>query len=121
MALAKAVVLVVAFTAGIGTAVAAESSRKDLVFVGTVLLIEKAHAPDTIHNFVVTVSVDEVLSGEFSGTTFEFPVHSVAKALLEYGGVYTIRAKWKRGGYVVYESAIRRQGKSPSKQPPPAR
>ena len=121
MALARAVVLVVAFAAGMGAAVAAQSSKKDLVFIGTVLLIEKAGAFDDIHNFVVTVSVDEVLSGELSGATFEFPVHSVARARLEYGGTYTIKAKWERGGYVVHESAIRRQEKSPAKKAPPGR
>ena len=121
MLLAKAVVWGVAFVAGIGTAVAADSSKKDLEFVGTVLLIETVSAPDMLHNFVVTVSVDKVLSGEFSGTTFEFAVHSPARAGLEFGGIYTIKAKWKRGGYVVNEWEIRRQDKSPSKKARPRR
>ena len=56
-----------------------------------------------IHNFVVTVSVDEVLAGELSGPTFDCSPCTVLRVagLCSSAALYTIKGKWKRGGYVV--------------------
>jgi hypothetical protein len=102
--------LCVALVAGIGTATAAPSSKKkDFVFVGTVFLIEQIAAPDGIHNFRVSCSVDRVLSGQFVDPTFSFAVHSPARARLERGGVYEIEAKATANGYRVDEWRIRKR------------
>jgi hypothetical protein len=51
--------------------------------------------------WLVTVVVEKVVSGEFSGSTFSFAVHSPAMSGLEVGRFYTVRAEWNGSGYVV--------------------
>ena len=100
---------------GFGTATAAPAPKKDLVLVGTVFLIQPINAPDMIHNFEVSVSVDQVLSGALSSPTFTFAVHSPAKAFLEVGGVYEIRARWTGQGYQANDWEIHKHRKSRKK------
>ena len=49
------------------------------------------------------MKITRVISGEFSGSTFQFAVHSPAQSGLEKGRAYTIKAVWKDHGYIVDE------------------
>src|SRR6185503_10197733 len=85
---------------------AAAAPSKVLVFEGTVTSISTV-----AHDFkpwLITVKVTKVISGEFSGSTFEFLVHSPAQSGLEKGRSYTIEAVWKEGGYTVDQHQWRR-------------
>jgi hypothetical protein len=77
-----------------------------LVFEGTVTAIR------TVANerkpWLVTVNVTKVISGAFSGSTFELVVHSPVLAGLKKGRSYTIEADWNGDGYVVDEGQWRR-------------
>jgi len=112
-----AAVGVVTSMAGEGRSDAAAPS-KTLVFEGTVTSIR------TIDNewtpWLVTVMVTKVISGEFSGPTFQFAVHSPARAGLKEGGSYTIEAVWTQGGYTVDETQWRRRPKRLRTGPPSA-
>jgi hypothetical protein len=81
---------------------------RDLVFVGTVIEIN-SHGADDLKRWVVAVTVDRIISGDFTGKGFEFAVHSPAKSGLEVGKSYTIRAKWTGKGYAVDERQWRRR------------
>ncbi|MFT3775046.1 MAG: hypothetical protein QM820_57595 [Minicystis sp.] len=54
-------------------------------------------------SWIVTVKVEKVLSGSFSGESFSFRIHSPAKSGLSKGHSYTIEAKWVGDGYAVDE------------------
>jgi hypothetical protein len=88
----------VAWTAGVG-AVAAKSPSpsKRLVFEGTVTSIKIG--VDDLKPWIVTVMVEKVITGNFSGPMFQFGVHSPARAGLEAGESYTIEAIWRGTGY----------------------
>ncbi len=75
----------------------------DLVLLGTVTDLEPAPLSNSPKNWVVTVSVEEVLSGQFDGSTFAFRVHSPSRAGLEVGSQYRILAKRIDQGYLVDE------------------
>jgi hypothetical protein len=79
---------------------------KDLVFEGVVQSIRSIDNGE--RSWLVTMTVKRVTSGEFSGSTFQFAVHSPAKSGLEEGQSYTVEARWKDGGYVVDELQWRR-------------
>ena len=79
-----------------------EPRKKDLVLVGTVVSI--AMGGDQLQPWIVTVTVNKVVSGEYAEERFSFPVHSPSAAGLEDGKSYTIRAVWKGGGYHVDET-----------------
>jgi hypothetical protein len=100
-----AAVLVMNVVGGDRQTVAAAPSNT-LVFEGTVISI------GTIDNgeksWLITVKVKRVVSGEFSGPTFEFAVHSPARSGLEKGRAYTVEAVWNGSGYVVDENQWRR-------------
>jgi hypothetical protein len=83
-----------------------QQSSKTLVFEGTVTSIRTIDHPLT--RWLITVKVTKVISGEFSGSTFQFAVHSPAQSGLEKGRSYTIEAVWKDRGYVVDENQWRR-------------
>jgi hypothetical protein len=55
-------------------------------------------------SWVITVRVEEVLSGSYSLPTFSFVVHSPAMSGLALGSQYKIVAIETRSGYVVDES-----------------
>ncbi|MFL6262492.1 MAG: hypothetical protein ACJ76Y_22570 [Thermoanaerobaculia bacterium] len=78
----------------------------DLVFVGTVTKI--VPTSDKLKSWAVTVRVERIVSGTFSGTSFTFAVHSPAISGLKVGKSYTIRATWTKDGYVVDERQWRR-------------
>ena len=94
---------------GIGNARAREISKKDLVFIGTVTAIASAKTGDPTRNWVISTSVVKVVSGTLSGSTFDFAIHSPARAGLEVGRSYTITARWQGNGYVVSEGEIKRR------------
>src|SRR4051812_2249075 len=71
---------------------------QDLVLVGTMTAIRPVHVPRSRQRWEVTVKVDKVLSGDVSGSTFSFAVHSATKAGLQLGGTYTIKATWNGSG-----------------------
>ena len=79
---------------------------KTLVFEGTVTSIRTIDHPLT--RWLVTVQITKVISGEFSGSTFQFAVHSPAHSGLVKGRSYTIEAVWKDHGYIVDENQWRR-------------
>jgi hypothetical protein len=85
---------------------AAARPSKTLVFEGTVVAIGTVKHPRK--PWVITVQVTKVVRGEFSGSTFEFLVHSPARSGLEKGRSYTIEAVWKDDGYAVDENQWRR-------------
>jgi hypothetical protein len=97
-------ILVTTVVAG-GWRVAAAPS-KTLVFEGTVTSITTIH--HRLTPWLVTVKITKVISGEFSGSTFQFAVHSPARSGLEKGRSYTIEAVWKDHGYIVDENQWRR-------------
>ena len=78
---------------------AAAAPRKPLVFEGTVLSI--GQIADDFRPWLVTVTVDKVVAGNFSEPTLSFAVHSPAMSGLEVGRSYTVRAVWKGRGYDV--------------------
>lgn len=79
----------------------ASPPSKVLAFEGTVASIGQVAHERT--RWLVTMKVKRVVSGEFSGPTFSFAVHSPAQSGLEKGRSYTVEAVWKDGGYVVDE------------------
>jgi hypothetical protein len=101
-------ILVTIVIAG-GWRVAAGPSNK-LVFEGTVTSITTIDHPLT--RWLVTVKLTKVISGEFSGSTFQFAVHSPARSGLEKGRSYTVEAVWKDGGYIVDENQWRRPSRT---------
>lgn len=78
----------------------------DLVLVGTVTKLYPLAAPRQRRRWAVVVRVDGVTSGEFSGSTFTFDVHSPALAGLRVKRTYVVKANRAGEGYVVDESAL---------------
>ncbi|MCE9635052.1 MAG: hypothetical protein K8T90_05035 [Planctomycetes bacterium] len=68
-----------------------------LRFVGTVTSIGMRRTPDPWFRWVVTMHVDEVLSGTYDGSTFAFVVHSPSQEHLREGGRYEIDAERTTG------------------------
>jgi hypothetical protein len=102
-------ILVTTIVAG-GRRIAAAPS-KTLVFEGTVTSITTIN--HRLTPWLATVKITKVISGEFSGSTFQFAVHSPARSGLEKGRSYTIEAVWKDHGYVVDENQFLRPGRKP--------
>src|SRR4030095_11228894 len=71
---------------------------QDLVFIGTVTKIYPAPSRHSRRNWTVVTRVDRVVSGEFSGKTFSFMVHSPAQLGLRVGRAYTLKATSGEGG-----------------------
>ena len=83
-------------------AMAAPTQGKDLVLVGRVSSITQG---GTLPKpWIVTVDVEKIISGDFSGGQFAFAVHSPSRSGLEVGRSYTVRAAWKGKGYDVDEN-----------------
>lgn len=78
----------------------------DLVLVGTVTKLYPLAAPRQRRRWAVVVRVDSVVSGEFTGATFTFAVHSPARAGLRVNRAYIVKAVRADGGYVVNESTL---------------
>lgn len=82
-----------------GEADADTAPDTDLVFEGTV--VDVAPVRSARDAFRVTMAVEKVVRGSFSGARFEFGVHSPTKSGLVQGGRYTVRATREKDGYVV--------------------
>jgi hypothetical protein len=85
-----------------------EPGSQDLVFLGTVTSMAPGHTGNTSKRWVVTTTVERVLSGRFSGSQFSFAIHSPAKSGLEVGKQYSIKATRTPTGYRVDEYQWRR-------------
>jgi hypothetical protein len=79
---------------------------KRLTFVGTVKSINSSG--DALRPWIVTIAVENVLVGTYSGTTLQFPVHSPAMSGLEIGHAYTVEASQNGATYMVDESQWRK-------------
>src|SRR5687767_11493259 len=99
-------------------ATAATSKSSDLVLTGTVTKTYPVAASRSLRRWAVVVRVARVVSGEFSGATFTFTIHSPARAGLRVGRTYTIKATPTGAGYVVDEFALKEvpAGKAPSSE-----
>ncbi|MFL6520431.1 MAG: hypothetical protein ACJ8NS_09455 [Chthoniobacterales bacterium] len=75
----------------------------ELVFRGTIIRIEQGVTADPFKSFVITTSVDKVLSGSFHGKQFQFAVHSPSQSGLGTGKQYTVRVTRTETGYTVDE------------------
>ncbi len=85
----------------LGCSSTTKDAKADLVFLGTVEKVEASPLPQSTLNWIVHCRVDQILSGNFSGRTFSFRVHSPVKSGLEVGKQYKIVAKRTIGGYTV--------------------
>ena len=94
---------------GIGNATGRKISKKDVVFIGTVTAIATANTGDPTREWVVSTSVEKVVSGSLSSSTFQFGIHSPARARIEVGQSYQITARWQRNGYRVSEDEIEKR------------
>lgn len=63
-------------------------------------------APRSQRRRAVVARVESVASGESSGATFTFTVHSPARAGLRVNRAYRIKATKTGGGYLVDELAM---------------
>jgi len=70
---------------------------------GTIESIEPLPQARGRFRWAVTLRVEEVLAGEFSGRTFAFPIHSPTKSGLAVGQQRILRAVQSGDGYVVDE------------------
>jgi hypothetical protein len=84
----------------------AEPESHDLTLVGTVTKLYPVAAPRSRRRWAVVARVNSVMSGEFSGATFTFTVHSPAQAGLRVNRDYVIKATKTDGGYLVDEVAL---------------
>jgi len=73
----------------------------DLIFKGTVTKIAVANTGDPLREWVVTTRVDRVVCGSFSGSTFQFAIHSPTRSRIEVGQQYRIVATRVPQGYEV--------------------
>lgn len=88
-------------TLAAGQATSTGVPAEDLVFIGTVQKVYPMPSGHSTRNWAVVTHIDKVISGEFSGTTFTFMVHSPARMGLRVGRAYTIKAMRSEGGYLV--------------------
>jgi len=77
------------------------AARDDLVFRGTVTTLQPAPVAGSNAGWIVTMHVQQVLAGKFSGSEFSFRVHSPAQSGLRPGETYTVRATASADGYRV--------------------
>ncbi len=85
---------------GPGNTPSAESAGT-LLFRGTVLALDPTPENRALERWVVTMSVDEVTEGAFTGKTLSFMVHSPVKSGLKLGASYTVRAERTSAGFTV--------------------
>jgi len=76
--------------------------RADLVFRGTITAIGPSPLPpESLLNWVITMRVERIIEGQFSGKEFSFRVHSPVQSGLLVGHAYRVRAKSTPAGYTV--------------------
>lgn len=80
-----------------------------LRFQMTVIAIDPTPALRAYDRWIVTMTVDEVIEGVFTGQTFSFMVHSPVKSGLEQGASYTVRAERSSSGFAVDQYQWMRQ------------
>jgi hypothetical protein len=99
----KCIVILVSLLSWTGPSLQA-AKTEGLVVVGTVTKIYQLADTHSLKNWAVVANVDRVVSGEFTGTSFTFVVHSPARAGLQVGQTYTIKATRTAEGYLVNEA-----------------
>ena len=97
---------------GADAAHAAPPPSKDMVLEGRVTAV-KPDGADPSRRSVVTVKVENVVSGEYSGETLEFTVRGPAQSALKEQRSYTIEAVWTGDGYLV--DHVRRLKRKPKR------
>jgi hypothetical protein len=90
----------------IANAAVAPPRDRTLVLVGKVVSITQGGSRPK--RWVVTIEVEKVVRGEYSGSRFSFAVHSPSRSGLEEGHSYEVKAVWKGEGYDVDENQWRR-------------
>jgi hypothetical protein len=75
-----------------------------LTLEGRVLRVAAAPLSGATRNWVVTLEVDQVISGRFAGKQFAFRIHSPARAGIVVGKHLVVEASPKHDGYVVDET-----------------
>jgi hypothetical protein len=96
----------------------ARSQDDLLVFEGTVASVEISQLPQSRKNFIVTVRVDRVIQGQFSGKTFQFRIHSPVQSGLEVGKKHTVEANRTKDGYTVDELQWMKREQGKASKPP---
>ena len=81
----------------------ANPQPEELVLVGTVTKLYPLAVSRSRRRWAVVARVESVVSGEFSGATFTFSVHSPALAGLRVNRAYIIKATKTDRGYLVNE------------------
>lgn len=76
--LAGAIAVGLTVVAGGDSRAAARNARRTLLLEGTVTSIR--NTDHRLTPWLVTVAVKKVISGQFAGSTFQFAVHSPARA-----------------------------------------
>jgi hypothetical protein len=77
------------------------NSERKLIFMGTLLKVENSPLKQSRKNWIVTFSVEKVISGEFAGKKFSFRIHSPSKSGLEKDEKYKVEAELTEDGYKV--------------------
>jgi len=77
-----------------------ESFEKKLIFEGTVIDIIIDNN-DLKNKWIVKIRVDKIISGDFSGKTFSFRVHSPALSEIQKNKRYRVVAEETETGYKV--------------------
>jgi len=75
--------------------------NEKLTFLGTIISIENSPIVNSDLNWIITVNVEKVISGSFSGNTFQFRVHSPARSALEIGRQYRMEFVLTQNGYIA--------------------
>ena len=70
-----------------------------LVYEGRVTALEAT----PVRRWIVRMSVDKIIQGQYPGTNFSFTVHSPSKSGLTLGSTYRVKADVSEFGYIVDE------------------
>jgi hypothetical protein len=84
-----------------GVASLAQTAIPQVVLIAKVTQIKAEPLKQSKDNWVVTVAVEMVESGDFTEPTLVFRIHSPSKSMIEIGKRYRIRAKKVKGQYIV--------------------
>lgn len=67
-----------------------ENKIENVILQGTVTEIRPARGPHPHHKWLVSLQVNSVIAGDFTGPTFSFNIHSPEKSRIVIGGQYVI-------------------------------
>jgi hypothetical protein len=87
--------------AGVAKPTAAPASADVSTFVGTVTGVDPGNTDHPYLKWVVTLTIDEVLSGPPPGLSFWFAIHSPSQEGVKVGQRYRIAAKKNVDGFDV--------------------